>query len=70
MIENQGSDNVKVSSRLLYCPNCASSLKEPGSFINEYWASDNTVYFCWCSNCGFRCEVTEVSRVVATEPGE
>lgn len=61
---------TRTQDRTLYCPNCAGSLVEPGSFVNEYWMSSETVYFCWCSQCGFRCEVSEVSRVTTTEPSE
>ncbi len=70
MIENAKGSDLKASTRALYCPNCALSLTEPGSFVNEYWESSDVVYFCWCSGCGFRCEINEVTRVEATEPEE
>lgn len=62
--------------REIECPRCGQLFEEPRSFLNEYWTSSETVYFCWCSNCLWRGEitrsgeVTEVERVTATEPEE
>ena len=52
---------------LKFCPNCGESLLEPNSFLNEYWISDDTAYFCWCSECSWRGEIIEIKRVIAPE---
>lgn len=63
-------NDVKIKDKAVHCPNCGQLLLEPGSLINEYWESEDTVYYCWCSNCRWKGEVKEVSRMVATEPAE
>lgn len=68
-LENIDSD-VKIQNKAVHCPNCGQPMQEPGSLINEYWDSQDTVYYCWCSNCRWKGEVREVSRITATEPAE
>lgn len=61
------SEDKKDEIKLKYCPNCGESLLKSSSLLNEYWISDDTVYFCWCSECSWRGEIVEIKRVTAPE---
>lgn len=62
MIEKRNSE-----MQVKYCPNCGESLFKPYSLFNEYWVANDTVYFCWCSECSWRGEILEMKRVTAPE---
>lgn len=62
--------NFNPEFKVKYCPKCGESLLNERSLLNEYWDSENTVYFCWCHDCSWTGEVNEVLRVVTTEPME
>ncbi|GAB7389143.1 hypothetical protein BSNK01_29810 [Bacillaceae bacterium] len=53
-----------------FCPICGHSLHARESFVAEYWSAKQTVYFCWCHQCRWRGEITEVVEVTATELSE
>lgn len=40
------------------CPSCGQAYADEGSFIGRYWTGAVTTFHCWCSGCGFTCDVT------------
>jgi hypothetical protein len=63
-------EEAPLCSSVQYCNKCGHSMKDPRSFILEYWKADQTVYFCWCHACGHCWELLEVTTFSATEMGE
>lgn len=61
------SERKQKEITLKFCPNCGESLLKFSSFLNEYWISDDTAYFCWCGECSWRGEIIEIRRVTAPE---
>lgn len=57
-------------SSVQYCNQCGHSMKDPRSFILEYWKADQTVYFCWCHACGHRWELVDIALITTMEPEE
>jgi len=53
-----------------FCPRCGVAFAGGNGFVQEYWISIDTVYFCWCSSCYWRGEVKAVSEVYGVEPDE
>jgi hypothetical protein len=40
------------------CPSCATLYSDEGSFIGRFWLGRTTNFHCWCSSCGFTCDIT------------
>jgi C4-type Zn-finger protein len=65
MVKNK-VNQPKVS----FCPSCRNNMAESESLVIEYWLAEKTVNFCWCHNCGWRGEISEVISFTATEVEE
>ncbi|OLN21524.1 hypothetical protein BTO30_14440 [Domibacillus antri] len=55
------------SSSVHFCNHCGHSMKDPRSFIVEYWRAEQSVYFCWCHACGYRWELAEMKQITTME---
>jgi hypothetical protein len=64
------SKQLNIQFPIKYCPQCGESLQHPRSFINEFWISTDTAYFCWCHSCKWRGEIIEVIRVTAPDSAD
>jgi hypothetical protein len=60
-------EGLSQFSAVRYCNHCGHSMRDPRSFIVEYWRAEQTVYFCWCYSCGHRWELAEVTKITMLE---
>lgn len=60
-------EEAPLCSSVQYCSRCGHSMKDPRSFILEYWRADQTVYYCWCHACGHRWELVDIVQITAME---
>jgi transcription elongation factor Elf1 len=67
-----GPDEIKTSETLagqLFCPRCTSGLSDQG-ITSAFWRAEDTIYFAWCRNCGWRGDIVEISFVTGWEIDE
>lgn len=53
----------------LHCPKCTADFATRG-FSAAFWRTQEIVYVCWCHECSWFGEITELSRVIADHPIE
>ncbi|MFB5193009.1 hypothetical protein [Alicyclobacillus fastidiosus] len=52
------------------CPGCGDPLGRATSLIVAYWRDYESVYFCYCANCGWEGEIVEHVHHIAYELSE
>lgn len=51
-----------------HCPGCGACLDSPAAFVQEFWASADRNFLCWCPGCGLMCTVVISDRLLSHEP--